>query len=79
MKSGLFFLAPLLAVASNVADLTAKNFDDVVLKSGKPAMIEFFAVRPQNPSCLLLLMLIFVALVRTYVTSSPVVVCHPQC
>jgi hypothetical protein len=33
-----------VAAASNVIDLTPKNFDDVVLKSGKPALVEFFAV-----------------------------------
>ena len=33
---------------SNVIDLTPANFDDVVLKSGKPALVEFFAVCP-NP------------------------------
>jgi protein disulfide-isomerase A6 len=44
--SSLFSYACLVvaAVASNVIDLTPKNFDDVVLKSGKPALIEFFAV-----------------------------------
>jgi len=31
------------AVASNVIDLTPSNFDEVVLKSGKPALVEFFA------------------------------------
>lgn len=31
------------AVASDVVDLTPDNFDDVVLKSGKPALVEFFA------------------------------------
>ncbi|KAL7266548.1 hypothetical protein RUND412_010903 [Rhizina undulata] len=42
-----FTLSSLLAVvvhASNVVDLTPDNFDDVVLKSGKPALVEFFAV-----------------------------------
>lgn len=29
--------------ASSVLDLTPANFDDVVLKSGKPALVEFFA------------------------------------
>jgi len=36
-------LLPALAAASNVIDLTPKNFDSVVLKSGKPALVEFFA------------------------------------
>jgi len=31
------------AVASNVVELTPKNFDDVVLKSGKPALVKFYA------------------------------------
>jgi len=44
-----------VAAASNVIDLTPKNFDDVVLKSGKPALVEFFAVSlaPSLPMCLL--------------------------
>jgi Thioredoxin len=29
--------------ASAVLDLIPSNFDDVVLKSGKPALVEFFA------------------------------------
>lgn len=42
------FLTASLAIlgahaASNVKDLIPKNFDDVVLKSGKPALVEFFA------------------------------------
>ena len=41
-------LAPALALLSSVSasaviDLTPKNFDSVVLKSGKPALVEFFA------------------------------------
>ena len=36
-------LLPALAAAENVLELTPKNFDDVVLKSGKPALVEFFA------------------------------------
>ncbi|EGD89718.1 protein disulfide-isomerase domain-containing protein [Trichophyton rubrum D6] len=32
-----------LASKSAVLDLTPKNFDDVVLKSGKPGLVEFFA------------------------------------
>jgi protein disulfide-isomerase A6 len=36
-------LLPALVAAENVLDLTPKNFDDVVLKSGKPALVEFFA------------------------------------
>ncbi|KAM4056136.1 thioredoxin domain-containing protein [Hirsutella rhossiliensis] len=41
-----FALAALAAVAaakSAVIDLTPSNFDDVVLKSGKPTLVEFFA------------------------------------
>jgi len=30
-------------VASNVIDLTPANFDEVILNSGKPALVEFFA------------------------------------
>ncbi|KAI5841356.1 thioredoxin-like protein [Morchella snyderi] len=43
---GSFFAAfSLLAVAqaSNVLDLTPKNFDKEILQSGKPALVEFFA------------------------------------
>lgn len=36
-------LAVLSVSASAVLDLTPSNFDDVVLKSGKPALVEFFA------------------------------------
>lgn len=36
-------LAAASAPASSVIDLTPKNFDEVVLKSGKPALVEFFA------------------------------------
>jgi protein disulfide-isomerase A6 len=46
---GTLFSFACLAVASassNVIDLTPKNFDEIVLKSGKPALVEFFAVRP---------------------------------
>jgi len=32
-----------LAAAEAVQDLTPKNFDSIVLKSGKPALVEFFA------------------------------------
>lgn len=32
-----------IATAAAVADLTPKNFDSIVLKSGKPALVEFFA------------------------------------
>lgn len=44
----LFTLASLLlvATASNVIDLTPDNFDKEILKSGKPALVEFFAVSP---------------------------------
>jgi hypothetical protein len=44
--SSLFSLASLLALvtASNVLDLTPENFDKEILKSGKPALVEFFAV-----------------------------------
>jgi protein disulfide-isomerase A6 len=45
----LFALGPLLVAASNVVELTPANFDDVVLKSGKPAMVEFFAVSCAPP------------------------------
>ena len=42
-----YFLTASLAVlgvsASAVIDLIPSNFDDVVLKSGKPALVEFFA------------------------------------
>lgn len=41
-----FVLATLTAVAaagSAVIDLTPSNFDDVVIKSGKPTLVEFFA------------------------------------
>jgi malate/lactate dehydrogenase len=40
-----------VAAASNVIELTPKNFDEVVLKSGKPALVEFFAV--SSPVCFL--------------------------
>ncbi|KAF9736920.1 hypothetical protein PMIN06_010674 [Paraphaeosphaeria minitans] len=36
-------LLPALVAAENVVDLTPDNFDDIVLKSGKPALVEFFA------------------------------------
>jgi protein disulfide-isomerase A6 len=36
-------LTVLGAVASNVVDLNPSNFDEIVLKSGKPALVEFFA------------------------------------
>ncbi|OJD29391.1 disulfide isomerase [Diplodia corticola] len=36
-------LALLGAAAATVADLTPDNFDDIVLQSGKPALVEFFA------------------------------------
>ncbi|KAL5115545.1 hypothetical protein ACEQ8H_006521 [Pleosporales sp. CAS-2024a] len=36
-------LLPVLASASAVLDLTPSNFGDIVLKSGKPALVEFFA------------------------------------
>lgn len=46
--SSSFFTAVLFAtvqaaLASNVVDLDPKNFDKIVL-SGKPALVEFFAV-----------------------------------
>jgi len=31
-------------------DLHPKNFDEVVLKSGKPALVEFFAVSDYLPT-----------------------------
>jgi len=41
------FIASLAVLGSNAAsaviDLIPSNFDDVVLKSGKPALVEFFA------------------------------------
>ncbi|KAF2848174.1 disulfide isomeras-like protein [Plenodomus tracheiphilus IPT5] len=36
-------LLPALTAAGGVLDLEPTNFDDVVLKSGKPALVEFFA------------------------------------
>ncbi|KAK0361813.1 hypothetical protein LTR91_019956 [Friedmanniomyces endolithicus] len=36
-------LALLTASASSVKDLTPSNFDEIVLHSGKPALVEFFA------------------------------------
>lgn len=36
-------LLPALISASDVIDLEPKTFDDIVLKSGKPALVEFFA------------------------------------
>lgn len=36
-------LLPSLVSASAVIDLTPSNFDSIVLKSGKPALVEFFA------------------------------------
>ncbi|RAR01679.1 histidine kinase hhk19p [Stemphylium lycopersici] len=36
-------LLPAIASASAVIDLEPSNFDDIVLKSGKPALVEFFA------------------------------------
>ena len=36
-------LVSLAAAKSAVLDLIPKNFDDVVLKSGKPTLVEFFA------------------------------------
>jgi protein disulfide-isomerase A6 len=36
-------LLPAIASASAVIDLDPSNFDNVVLKSGKPALVEFFA------------------------------------
>ena len=36
-------LLPAFASAEAVLDLTPSNFGDVVLKSGKPALVEFFA------------------------------------
>ena len=42
---GFFFsaLAATVAARSAVIDLIPSNFDDVVLKSGKPTLVEFFA------------------------------------
>lgn len=36
-------LLPSLTIAENVLELTPSNFDKTVLKSGKPALVEFFA------------------------------------
>ena len=38
----LTFFAPIV-LASDVLDLTPSNFDQIVLKSGKPSLVEFFA------------------------------------
>lgn len=44
LKTVLFgALAATAAAKSAVIDLIPKNFDDVVLKSGKPTLVEFFA------------------------------------
>mgnify|MGYP000886975444 CR=1 FL=1 len=44
LKSFLFgALAATAAAKSAVIDLVPSNFDDVVLKSGKPTLVEFFA------------------------------------
>lgn len=42
--SAAFFAICQVTVASNVVDLHPANFDEIVLKSGKPALVEFFAV-----------------------------------
>lgn len=42
LVSCLTFLTGIVTAAA-VADLTPKNFDSIVLKSGKPALVEFFA------------------------------------
>ncbi|CCX16619.1 Similar to Protein disulfide-isomerase erp38; acc. no. Q92249 [Pyronema omphalodes CBS 100304] len=39
--SGLTFVATV--IASNVVDLTPKNFDEIILKSGNPSLVEFYA------------------------------------
>ncbi|KAF2786520.1 disulfide isomerase [Melanomma pulvis-pyrius CBS 109.77] len=36
-------LLPAIVAASSVIDLIPSNFDNIVLKSGKPALVEFFA------------------------------------
>jgi len=36
-------LLPAIASASAVIDLDSTNFDSIILKSGKPALVEFFA------------------------------------
>lgn len=41
--SALAVLAPFASAASSVLDLIPSNFDKVVLDSGKPALVEFFA------------------------------------
>jgi protein disulfide-isomerase A6 len=38
------FILAAVAAASNVVDLTPQNWDDVVLRSGKPTVVEFFVV-----------------------------------
>ncbi|KKY18909.1 putative disulfide isomerase [Phaeomoniella chlamydospora] len=41
--SALSLFAPAFVAASDVIDLTPDNFDSVVLKSGTPSLVEFFA------------------------------------
>ncbi|KAH1283660.1 hypothetical protein KXW98_006359 [Aspergillus fumigatus] len=43
LVSCLTLLVGIASATSAVIDLLPKNFDDVVLKSGKPALVEFFA------------------------------------
>ncbi|GIJ99868.1 hypothetical protein Aspvir_003878 [Aspergillus viridinutans] len=43
LVSCLTLLVGIASAASAVIDLLPKNFDDVVLESGKPALVEFFA------------------------------------
>ena len=43
LAGSLTVLAGVAQAGSSVVDLIPKNFDDVVLKSGKPALVEFFA------------------------------------
>ncbi|KAK1141270.1 hypothetical protein N8T08_009173 [Aspergillus melleus] len=43
LVSCLAFLVGIVTASSAVVDLIPKNFDNVVLKSGKPALVEFFA------------------------------------
>ena len=43
LVAGLALVITSTAAASSVQDLTPSNFDDVVFKSGKPSLVEFFA------------------------------------
>lgn len=43
LVSSLILLAPSVLASSAVLDLLPSNFDKIVLQSGKPALVEFFA------------------------------------